>query len=174
MQNDFNFAFENNYDDQLAMETPVGWGDYTSTGIYPTKDELIDVRRRTIDVHRNVEQADVFIVTLGLIEAWFDKTTGKYLNAIPSEVLAANLSRFECRITDYQENLEALRGLIAYLRQRVRDDLKVIVTVRPCSFVSDLLRTGYCPGEHAFEGHASGGRAGGDRRGSVGRLLSLL
>lgn len=92
---------------------------------------MLDVRTKCIEVHRNIGHADVLIVTLGLIETWYDLLTETYLNFTPSEILAGNLSRFECRITDYDENLAALRGLVTYLRSHYSEDLKVIVTVSP-------------------------------------------
>lgn len=129
--NDFRFAHEGSYDPRLASETPKGWIDYSASGVYPTREEMLDQRARCIAAHRNVAQADVFICTLGLIEAWYDLETQTYLNFTPSEILAGNLGRFECRITDYEENLAALRNLVAYLRAHFRKDLKVIVTVSP-------------------------------------------
>lgn len=129
--NDFRFAQEESFDARLALETPVGWIDYTSNGRYDSKEELLDARGRCLAVHRNLADADVFIITLGLIEAWYDLETETYLNFTPSEILAGNLSRFECRITDYQENLTALQNLVQYLRKIYNSDLKVIVTVSP-------------------------------------------
>lgn len=130
MLNDFRFAFEGGWSEALAVETPVGWADYSGHQICPTRQALIDERRAVIDLHRNVAQADVLIVTLGLVEVWFDKLAQTVLNFTPSEILATNLTRFEFRVTNYEQNLEALRALVAYVR-RLNAALKVIVTVSP-------------------------------------------
>lgn len=129
--NDFRFAKEGNYDEALMWETPSGWIDYSGNSVRATKDELRDERAAVIDVHGQIAEADVFVLTLGLVEAWYDLKTETYLNFTPSEVLAGNLSRFECRVTDYSENLAAVQNLIAYLRSSFRSDLKVIITVSP-------------------------------------------
>jgi len=129
--NDFKFAKEDNYDEDLMWDTPVGWIDYSGNSVQKDRNLLLEERKSVIEIHKNVADSDIFIMTLGLIEAWYDLQTETYLNFTPSEVLVGNLSRFECRITDYQENLEAVRNLIAYLRSNFRPDLKVILTVSP-------------------------------------------
>lgn len=131
MANDFNYALDSGYDERLAMQTPVGWIDYSSNGICASREELLTNRLAVIDTHKNILQADALILTLGLIEAWYDKQTNTYLNFTPSEILAANMSRFECRVTDYNENLIAVKKLIQYVRDKVSQDLKVIITVSP-------------------------------------------
>ena len=128
---DFRGAFSGEFDERLAMETPAGWMDYTSYGPFRSKEELIASRRRIFDVHKNVRQADVLVVTLGLIEVWYDKATDAYLNIAPSEVLAANLSRYELCVTDYEDNVRALKSLIGEVRKWAGDQLKVVVTVSP-------------------------------------------
>ncbi len=129
--NDFKNAFDNAYDDRLAMATPIGWIDYTANGVAPSWEALVELRKKVSEIHLNIRDADVFIITLGLVEVWYDKTTERHLNAAPSEVLSGNLGRFECRITDYAENLEALRHLIRYIREKAGPDIKIIVTVSP-------------------------------------------
>jgi GSCFA family len=131
MLNDFRYALEGGYDEQLAMETPIGWIDYSSNGVCASREELLMERHRVIDTHKNILQSDVLVVTLGLVEAWYDKKTETYLNFTPSEILATNLSRFECRVTDYSENLLTVKNLVKYLRDRVNPSLKIIITVSP-------------------------------------------
>jgi hypothetical protein len=129
--NDFRLADSGGYDEDLIWETPVGWVDYSANGIQPSREALVAVRNSSIEVHKRIAQADAFILTLGLIETWYDLKTDTYLNFTPSEVLAGNLSRFECRITNYEENVQAARYLIDFLRAKFKPDLKVIVTVSP-------------------------------------------
>ena len=134
--NDFEFAFRDSYDERLAIETPWGWIDYTAAGRSATQAELVEKRLQVIRLHRNVLEADVMIITLGLIEAWFDRETNRYLNATPGEVLSSNLSRYECRITDYSENLQALQALVVSLREFAGKDLKIVITVSPVPFTA--------------------------------------
>ncbi|NWK95381.1 hypothetical protein DM806_06820 [Sphingobium lactosutens] len=129
--NDFRLAQGGGYDEELMWETPIGWIDYSGNDVQPTREALLAARNASIDIHKRIAQADAFIVTLGLVETWYDLKTGNYLNFTPSEVLASNLSRFECRISDYEENLQAARYLIQFLRTHFNPALKVIVTVSP-------------------------------------------
>lgn len=129
--NDFRLAKDGGYDEDLMWETPIGWVDYSGNDVTPTREALTTARNASIRIHKRIAEADVFIVTLGLVETWYDLKTNTYLNFTPSEVLAGNLSRFECRITDYSENLEAAKYLVDYLRAHFNPNLKVIVTVSP-------------------------------------------
>jgi hypothetical protein len=129
--NDFRLAQGGGYDEDLMWETPIGWIDYSGNDVEPTREALAAARNASIQIHKRIAQADAFILTLGLVETWYDLQTNNYLNFTPSEVLASNLSRFECRISDYEENLEAARYLVEFLRTHFNPDLKVIVTVSP-------------------------------------------
>ena len=128
---DFRGAFSGKFDERHAMETPIGWVDYTSYGPFSSKEQLIASRLRIFDVHNNIQQADVLVVTLGLIEVWYDNATDTYLNIAPSEVLAANLNRYELCVTDYEDNVRALKSLIGEVRNWAGEQLKVVVTVSP-------------------------------------------
>lgn len=90
---------------------------------------MLAQRRAIIDVHKRAAQADVIILTLGLVEAWFDKQTLSYLNIPPWGQFGSD--RFELRVTDYTENRKSLQQLIELLRAACKPDLKVILTVSP-------------------------------------------
>ncbi len=129
--NDFRLADAGSYDEDLIWETPLGWIDYSSNGVYPSREELVAARKSSIEIHKRISQADVFVLTLGLVETWYDIKADTYLNFTPSEVLSSNLSRFECRVTDYDENVLAAKYLIKFLRDKFNPNLKVIITVSP-------------------------------------------
>ncbi|MBK7645400.1 MAG: GSCFA domain-containing protein [Planctomycetes bacterium] len=62
--------------------------------------------------------ADVFVLTYGLIEAWFDRVCGLYTNEAPP--IAANhdwSKRFELRQTTHAQNLEAMLALVHLVRE---------------------------------------------------------
>jgi hypothetical protein len=127
---DFQFALRGGYPESLAIElAPDQWCDFTGHGIARSREELLNWRYGVIDVHKQVVDADVVFVTLGLVEAWFDTVTRTYTNIPPWGQFFG--SRYQCRITDYPENLAALERFLAFLRERVRPDLKVILTVSP-------------------------------------------
>lgn len=128
--NDFRAAFEG-YDSRLVMESPIGFVDYSAAGTSTTRDEMLTRRTAVCAAHKRITESTVLIVTLGLVEVWYDTLLDKYLNVAPSEILAGNLSRFECRITDYYENLAAARELIKFIRSHINHELKIILTVSP-------------------------------------------
>ncbi len=131
---DFKGAFDSQYDERLARQLANGkWCDYSFYGPTDTKEETIAMRHKVFAVHREIQRAAVLIVTLGLVEVWHDLLTGMDLNIAPSELLAGNLSRYELRVTNYQENYAALKKLIAFVSERA-PGIKVIVTVSPVPF----------------------------------------
>jgi hypothetical protein len=69
------------------------------------------------------------IITLGLVEAWFDKKVGRYLNITPYNSFDQD-DRYELRITSFLDNLEALQKFDSFIR-KITPDLKIIVTVSP-------------------------------------------
>jgi hypothetical protein len=129
--NDFIGAIDGIYDERLMMDTSAGWIDYSFYGPTETKQQLVEFRNEVFNVHRAIAEANILIITLGLIEVWFDKQTEKHLNFAPSEVLSSNLGRYECRITNYEENLNALVQLIGSVRRLCKNDLKIVLTVSP-------------------------------------------
>lgn len=92
---------------------------------------MIRLCTRVFEINKLITTADVFIITLGLAEAWYDKLTNTYLNITPVEILARNMDRFEFRITDYSENVLALQELVRIIRSEVSWDLKIVITVSP-------------------------------------------
>lgn len=132
--NDFKGAFGEAYDDRLVFQTPAGWIDYSFYGPTESRDKLLHLRTQVFTIHRRIASADVFIITLGLAEAWFDNLTNTYLNMTPVGVLSRNMNRFECRITGYDENLLALQELVRFIRSKVSHDLKIVITVSPVPF----------------------------------------
>jgi len=132
--NDFEFAAGRAYDEaNVVAAGDKGYTDFTGYGTWPTAEETIRNRRRVIDIHRNAQTADAVIITLGLVEAWFDRTTGTYLNTSPYNLFHRQADRFELRITDYAENRAAALRLLDYLRS-VNPAVKVVLTVSPVPF----------------------------------------
>lgn len=76
-----------------------------------------------------IRDSDVFIVTFGLTEAWYDKENDDYLwKFVPNRRL--NSERFENRIISYAENLENIRRIYSIIR-RNRADATIIFTLSP-------------------------------------------
>jgi hypothetical protein len=88
---------------------------------------------------RAIEQSNIFVFTLGLCEAFFDRSSGAAMNIAPTarEVDGANI---EFRFVDVEENVDALRSIVTTLRA-IRPDASVIVTVSPVPL--DVTFTGH-------------------------------
>jgi Flp pilus assembly protein TadD/predicted nucleic acid-binding Zn-ribbon protein len=75
------------------------------------------------------DQADAFIITLGLSEVWYDEPTGEvFWRAVPMEYFDPTRHKF--RVTSHAENLENLRAIHAMIREH-RPDATIIFTLSP-------------------------------------------
>lgn len=82
-----------------------------------------------VKTEKLLNKADVFIITLGLAEVWYDEPTKEvFWRAVPKEHFDA--SRHKFRVSSVTENLENLKATYALIRER-RPDAKVIFTVSP-------------------------------------------
>jgi hypothetical protein len=75
------------------------------------------------------EQTDLFIMTLGLSEIWFDKRTGDALwRAVPDSLFDENVHGF--RVSSHQENYENLAKIVSLIRT-AKPEAKIVFTVSP-------------------------------------------
>ena len=90
-------------------------------------------RRRAINaIFARVAQCGVVIITLGLVEAWFDKVAGLYLNwALPPKIISRHPGRFELHVLDSATIRASLVDLIGLLRSACPPDLRIVLTVSP-------------------------------------------
>lgn len=92
----------------------------------------LERRRIMIDVTRRISQCRVVFFTLGLVEVWYDKQTGVWLNSTPTLPMQAKYpGRYEFAVTDYPANLANLEGVYDLLTRCGHPDLQIIVTVSP-------------------------------------------
>ncbi|WP_017327394.1 GSCFA domain-containing protein [Synechococcus sp. PCC 7336] len=77
-------------------------------------------------------EADLVIITLGLTETWFDRTTRIALAEAPSPRLFEQYpGRFACKILSYPECATVLSSIYSILQKYGNPNLKVVVTVSP-------------------------------------------
>lgn len=90
-------------------------------------------RRIEIDaIYRGLLEADVVIITLGLIEVWFDTDTGIYLNRIPpAHSVRDEPGRYKLRVMDVSDVYPLLE---AATRRLIDAGSKVLMTVSPVPF----------------------------------------
>ena len=130
MKHDFELAFTEADPTADFVEFRGHWFDHTGLGKSDDKASLTSDKAFVIDTYKTVREATVLVLTLGLVEVWYDRALGKYLNFTP-EAVVADPQRYEVRIADFQSNLEALEDLLESLERDFGCDLKVICTVSP-------------------------------------------
>jgi hypothetical protein len=94
-----------------------------------TYDRALDRRREIAAVYGRLRSSDLVIVTLGLIECWYDNETQFYLNVLPPLTAAAkNRRRFELRRLDVSECIRLLEEAFGAL---IAAGPKILLTVSP-------------------------------------------
>lgn len=115
------WAFENKiYDEEL-------WHDYEARAF--GYDE--EVRQETLGIFN---QTDLFIITFGLSEIWYDEVTGGvFWRAVPRQHY--DKARHKFRIASAEENKENLRAIYQMIR-KYRPESKIIFTLSPIPLVA--------------------------------------
>lgn len=79
--------------------------------------------------HQILSNTDVFVITLGLSEVWYDKVTGGvFWRAVPTRL--HDPQRHAFRVAGFDENRRNIRAIHDLIRKH-RPDAKVIFTVSP-------------------------------------------
>lgn len=87
-------------------------------------DEAVRLKTREL-----LDQADVFIITLGVSEIWYDEPTGEvFWRAVPLDKYDA--SRHKFRVSSHAENLENIKATYDLIRKQ-RPQATIIFTVSP-------------------------------------------
>jgi hypothetical protein len=90
-----------------------------------------DVRQETL---RLFNETDVFILTLGLSEVWYDEPTGGvFWRTLPKDKYDPERHKF--RVSTVEENRENLREIYRLVRKH-RPDAKIILTLSPIPLIT--------------------------------------
>lgn len=85
-----------------------------------------DIRLKTKEIF---DETDVFILTFGLSEVWYDEKTGSvFWRTIPRDVYDPERHKF--RVSTVEENRDNMRAIYQLIRKH-RPDAKVIFTLSP-------------------------------------------
>ena len=104
-----------------------------------TLDQMLNFRIVFGATMARVKEADVVIITLGLVEAWYDKVSKLYLNGVPPlRSVKAEPDRFELRVLDYAEILEAMEQIHILLSNFGKPGWKMLLTVSPVALLSSF------------------------------------
>jgi hypothetical protein len=95
-------------------------------------DEVLERRQTVQQYFARIRKADVVVVTLGLVETWFDSQASVTLNAAPSYWMSRRFpGRFRLVVTDYAANLAAVNAIIDLITSRAAAGARIILTVSP-------------------------------------------
>ena len=116
------------------VEERDGWRDMQlhSSGQPVSFKRGIARRRYLIDHYfRRISEADVLLITLGLVESWFDAANGLYLNIAPSPwQIRRHHDRFRLERTDVAKNIARLMRIREIVKS-MSPACRIIVTVSP-------------------------------------------
>jgi hypothetical protein len=134
--NELRWAFDPGcpFPDQALLEVRGEWHDpHLAPNVAPAARERVCGRRAMVtELYRQLPSCRVVVLTLGLVEVWFDHTTGLCLNgAPPPAAIKAEPERFELRILSHAEILQALETIHELLKAHGHPELRLLVTVSP-------------------------------------------
>jgi len=106
------------------------------TGQPPADLETVRARRAAVTgLFGQIPQCRVVVVTLGLVEAWYDNQAGIYLNGAPTNQAVDTFpDRYVMHLLSYDEIVSCLESIHALLSQYGHPDFKLLVTVSPVPF----------------------------------------
>jgi thioredoxin-like negative regulator of GroEL len=120
--------------DHIVEVSPGKYADlHLSPGRRPQPFEEVLARREAIsNAYRRSAECAVVIMTLGLVELWFDTRTGYYLNVGPRpSQIRAEPDRFELHVLSFEDCHDYLERAIQILIKHGRPDLRILLTVSP-------------------------------------------
>ena len=92
-------------------------------------------RQQVIDAYRSARKARIVVVTLGLVEAWYDRHTALYLNDAPPKIaIDAQPDRFQLHVLSYEEVMRSLEEMLSILRAYGHPEFRMLLTVSPVPF----------------------------------------
>lgn len=152
MLNELRFAFgdEDGGDFLLPVHGDQVIDAQLHTNVAVGRGRAIERRQQVRQLYRNaVEKCRVVIVTLGLVEAWWDQRTGIYMNETPTRaILDANKDNLYFEVLSPEAVSEAVNELLVLMKHHGMPEQRVLLTVSPVpiarSFSGDDAITANC------------------------------
>jgi hypothetical protein len=94
--------------------------------------DALERRRVVQEYFARIRNADVVVVTLGLVETWYDTQASVALNAAPSFWMSRRFpGRFRLVVTDYTANLAAVNAIVELITRHGAAGVRIVLTVSP-------------------------------------------
>jgi GSCFA family len=115
-------------DDQAYLYDP-----HSTIDTFRGPAEVVRQRRAGITANmRRLRECRIVILTLGLVEVWYDRRTEMYLNAtLPQFLMQRDPQRYVLRVLDYTDCLNGLEEAWELLRRHGRADAEIFLSVSP-------------------------------------------
>lgn len=135
MLNELRFALGDESGEDFLLPVPGGQVIDTQlhTNVAVGKDRAMQRRAQMRQMYRSaIEKCRVVVVTLGMVEAWWDERTGIYMNETPSKaVLEANKGHLYFEVLSPEAVTEAVNELLLLLKRHGVPEQRVVLTVSP-------------------------------------------
>ena len=133
--NEFRWAFEQPFPEASYLELGLDeWHDpHLSANALPLPLARVRQRREMVgELFKTLPLCRCVIVTLGLVEAWYDEEVGLYLNSAPPAAAIARFpERFRLDVLGHDEVLAALEQLWGLIRTHASQKVRMLLTVSP-------------------------------------------
>ncbi|HEY5411845.1 MAG TPA: GSCFA domain-containing protein [Caulobacteraceae bacterium] len=123
------------WEDCEGLAFDFGDGRFFDMDMAPTppvsRERFIERRQHIYEVFSAAFSADCLMITPGLIEAWRDRTTGRYIHEPPTQkAMVARRDRWEFEILSYDQCLTDLLAAIDVVRAR-NPGVRILITTSP-------------------------------------------
>ena len=122
----------------ILVQSAEGWMDFQLHTDAPVSISRALERRKYIneEYFTRIADASLLIITLGLIETWYDSHSGAHLNVSPSFALIKGYpGRFQMKRTTVAENYDNLVEIRRHVKN-VSPKCKMIITVSPVAMAA--------------------------------------
>lgn len=118
---------------ELMLEVSGGVVDLELGGRTPvTMERALARREEVFQLFKHAFTADVVVITLGLIECWWDNQGNRYVHPMPPiKELGRKNERFVFRQLHYQEAYDYIAKTIELVKERGREDARILITTSP-------------------------------------------
>ena len=97
----------------------------------------LERRHLITEVTRRIRECQIVVLTLGLVEAWYDTDSGTHINSAPPRELRARYpKRYRVAPTNYVQNMENMERLHQLLTMHGHPELRIVVTTSPVPLVA--------------------------------------
>lgn len=112
---------------------PSGYVHDPHSGISRAQPDAARRRRAGVTANmRRIRDCRIIVMTLGLVEAWYDSKIGMYVNStLPRFVMDLEPGRYVLRVLNYGDCLDGLEECYDLLRRHGHPDFKLFLSVSP-------------------------------------------